>query len=92
MVTLEYGDFDYFILLDSETGETVLFQTDWDYPGLASYFGWRPCDCVPSYTDGTIDCPVCGKSYHEMILDAGAFLDDHIGDELEDDPGYFDQE
>jgi len=56
MVTLEYGDFDYFILLDSETGETVLFQTDWDYPGLASYFGWRPCDCVLPIRTVTIDC------------------------------------
>jgi len=75
------------VKLDSEmnqTDESILIQTDWDYPGIASTFGWIPCTC--GETDGTIDC-----SHHtvsEMIQNARQYIEDHIGDTV-DDPGYF---
>jgi len=39
-------------IVDDETGDTILIQTDWDYPGTANSFGWSPrnvqqarCEC-----------------------------------------------
>lgn len=69
-----------------DESRTVLVQLDYDYPGLASTFGWQPCH---STTDGTIDCPECGKPAGEMISEAADYLDEHSG-EIVDDPGYFD--
>lgn len=60
-------------------------QTDWDYPGVASTFGWTPCkECRE--TDGTVDC--AHHTASEMISSAREWLDDHIGKTV-DDPGYF---
>jgi hypothetical protein len=75
-------------------GATVLVQTDWDYPGVASTFGWRPRKrrgCAHDGTDGTVDCRGCGLTAGEMIASAGAFLD-RIADtgRSADDPGYLD--
>jgi len=69
---------------------SILIQTDWDYPGVASTFGWSPCrgcrqECKGS-TDGTVDCKKRTASY--MISDAREYLDNHIGKVVED-PGYF---
>lgn len=36
----------------NDDGRTVLIQTDWDYPGTASSFGWS--------LDQVQKCPVCG--------------------------------
>ena len=85
MITLEEGNFGWdYIIRNLETDETVLIQTDWDYPGATSSFGWVACEC--GLTDGTIDCK--HKKASDMIESAGNFLDEHIGDEIED-PGYF---
>jgi hypothetical protein len=62
----------------------ILIQSDWDYPGVASIFGWVACEC--GTTDGTISC--AHKTASEMILDAQEFLDHNIGRTTED-PGYF---
>lgn len=84
-VSLEYGQFGNFELV-AEDGESILVQTDWDYPGVAMNLGWCPCPkCLN--TDGTVDCK--HKKAGEMIAEAAEFLDDHIGDIFED-PGYFD--
>ena len=64
---------------------TVLCQSDWDWPGLASNLGWVPCEC--GATDGTIDC--LHRKASNMIAEAGDFLDEHLGEPFED-PGYFD--
>lgn len=64
--------------------DTVLFQSDWDWPGLASNLGYVPCEC--GYTDGTVDC-----EHHktiDMITAAYDYLMDHLEEEFED-PGYF---
>lgn len=87
MITLEAGQFGWDYLIKHDDGRSVLIQTDWDYPGTASTFGWRPCSC--GETDGTVDCP--HRTASEMIASAAEFLDDHIGERVED-PGYFESE
>ncbi len=83
-LTLQNGDFGAYLLI-AEDGQELLVQTDWDFPGIASTFGWSPCAC--GATDGTVAC--AHKLVGVMIAEAQAFLDDHIGDQVED-PGYFD--
>lgn len=82
-ITLDRGDCGTYAVL-AEDGRDVLFQTDWDFPGLASTFGWISCEC--GATDGTVDCPHKNKS--DMMASAWDFLNDHIGATAED-PGYF---
>jgi hypothetical protein len=74
-------------LLTAETGEDRLFQSDWDWPGLASNFGFVPCPC--GRTDGTVNCE--HRTAGEMIAAASEFLDEHEGESIED-PGYFEGE
>jgi hypothetical protein len=71
-------------ILQADDGRDILIQVDWDYPGVASTFGWTPCPC--GQTDGTVDCE--HRTASEMISEAGEFLRDHLGDTAED-PGYF---
>lgn len=67
-----------------ETGEeTVLFQTDYDFPGLARNLGWRGNigreRCEHRGTDGTVNCPDCGKTAGDFIQAAQTWLDNHCG-------------
>lgn len=94
----------YLIEPEPADGRSVLVQTDYDYPGVASSFGWYighvpaagPAvvdnvslrDCEHDGTDGTIDCPECGTDAFEFIAAAREFLDENIG-ATADDPGYF---
>jgi hypothetical protein len=82
-IILGEGDAGTF-LVTAESGRDVLVQADWDFPGLASMFGWCPCPC--GATDGTIDCD--HKTVSEMIVSARDYLTAHVGDTA-DDPGYF---
>jgi hypothetical protein len=82
-ITLREGDFGTFRIV-ADDGRDILVQTDWDFPGLASTFGWSPCFC--GATDGTVYCD--HKTADEMIADAREFLTAHVGDAA-DDPGYF---
>ena len=75
----EDGSFDY-----QDEANTVLCQTDWDWPALASNTGFVPCEC--GATDGTVDCPHHKAS--DMIAAAYDWLEEHEG-QLFDDPGYF---
>lgn len=109
-ITLERGPCGY--LLTDERGRDVFIQTDWDFPGLASSFGWSISEvqrdteedmeeeelfgpaaprCGHDGTDGTIDCPECGMRAGEFIAAAAEFLDNSIGETI-DDPGYFSEE
>jgi hypothetical protein len=81
-ITLQSGDYGTYLLV-ADDGEEILIQTDWDFPGVAIAFGWRPCHCG---TDGTVDCP--HKTASTMIAEATEYLDDHVGVSVED-PGYF---
>ena len=68
--------------MEKATGEsTVLVQTDWDYPSLASSLGWRmrSAKCEHRSTDGTVDCRDCGKTATEFITEAAEWLDKHEG-------------
>jgi hypothetical protein len=96
-ITLEQGQFGSDYIIRSSDGETMLVQTDWEYPGIATTFGWDTFDvqhdddvtlCKHIETDGTVDCPDCGMKTSKFIAAAHDYLDEHIGDEV-DDPGYF---
>jgi hypothetical protein len=82
-VTLHEGHAGTFQLV-AEDGRDLLVQSDWDFPGTASTFGWSPCPC--GATDGTVDC--AHRTRSEMMADAWDFLHAHAGDTV-DDPGYF---
>lgn len=82
-ITLERGPVGSY-LVRADSGATLLIVVDWDFPGLASAFGWAPCDCGD--TDGTIDC--AHRTASDMIAEARDYLDQHI-DESADDPGCF---
>lgn len=90
-IYIENGQFgwDYKLVgVDNDGNErSILIQTDYDYPGIASSFGWVPCDQCHD-TDGTVDCT--HKTASDMICDASKFLDS-ISDTgyCVDDPGYF---
>lgn len=93
--------------MDDETGtyqtdetRSLLIQTDWDYPSVASNFGWdmRECQvtnagyygvtCAHRGTDGTVKCDDCGLTPSTFIEQSQWFLDDNLG-KIVDDPGYF---
>jgi hypothetical protein len=82
-IALRESDFGTFLIV-APNGWEILVQTDYDFPGLASTFGWSPCHC--GGTDGTVDCD--HRSADEMIAEAREFLRAHVGDTAED-PGYF---
>ncbi len=67
-----------------QTGhDDLIFQTDWDFPALASTLGWNLKigreKCKHEKTDGTIDCPDCGKKAGDFIYAAQQWLDKHDG-------------
>jgi hypothetical protein len=82
-ITLREGHAGTFLLV-AEDGRDILIQSDWDFPGAASTFGWSPCAC--GATDGTVDCDHHTRS--EMMANAWDFLSAHAGDTVPD-PGYF---
>jgi hypothetical protein len=82
-IALHEGDFGTFLVV-AEDGREILVQSDWDFPGVASTFGWSPCPC--GLTDGTVDCP--HNTANVLIGQSRDFLQDHLGDTT-DDPGYF---
>ena len=73
-----------FLVTDLESGRDIFVQTDWDFPGLASSFGWQACRC--GATDGTINCQ--HKTASKMVEEARRFLEENDG-EIAEDPGYF---
>lgn len=86
------------VKLEDSQGRSVLFQTDWDWPSVASLFGWSTEHefkgkqgaeaCLGSgFTDGTVDCPQCGYKAGQFIASAREWLDDHDGETCEN-PGY----
>ena len=88
-IRLAAGDVNFCFLIRVVTRlkderDSMLIQNDWDYPGVASTFGWTVgCECP---TDGTVDCR--HKTAAEHIASAHDYLIGHIGKVVED-PGYF---
>jgi hypothetical protein len=89
------------ILNADDESQSVKIQTDWDFPGVASTFGWSMDSvqvtdddgeeseyCNHRDTDGTVDCPVCKITTSQFIESARKWLEDHDGAMVED-PGYF---
>jgi hypothetical protein len=64
--------------------ETILIDYDWDFPDLASNWGFVACEC--GETDGTVNCK--HRKTGDMISAAFDWLEDHQGEAV-NDPGYF---
>lgn len=47
----------------ADDGRSVLIQTDWDYPGVASSFGWS--------FQQVQKCPTCGKVQTDVLYRGG---------------------
>lgn len=82
-VTLLEGDYGTFLVRAAD-GRDILVQSDWDFPGVAETFGWRPCPC--GATDGTVDCD--HRTVGQMIDSARTFLREGLGATV-GNPGYF---
>lgn len=65
--------------------DTVLIQTDWDYPAVASRMGFVVCEC--GATDGTVDCE--HKAASDMIGQAYDFIREREGEEFPELDDYF---
>lgn len=89
-ISYEGNRFGHYTITNDQDDRTIYVQTDFDYPGIASTFGWSPC-CGSGRTDGTVRCPDCGAEVSDLIGSAIDFLDANEGSEV-DDPGYFDGE
>jgi hypothetical protein len=69
--------------MEKETGnESVLFQTDWDFPSLAESLGWNirtahKRGCV-GQIDGTVTCVHCGRTAGHFIAAAQEWLDKRV--------------
>jgi hypothetical protein len=57
----------------------TLYQCDYDFPGLVQSLGYglrrRGERCDHRGTDGTVDCPHCGKSASKFISESIDILD-----------------
>jgi len=69
---LKAGKFGWDYVLIHDDGTEQYIQSDWDYPGVASLFGWVACEC--GCTDGTIDCK--HKTASDMMQSAQNYLDE----------------
>lgn len=80
----------------SEDGRTFLIDTDWDYPGTATTFGWsielvqepERAESCSHNGDGTVNCNHCKMTASDFISAAYDWLVEHNG-ATADDPGYF---
>ena len=68
--------------------DTLFVQSDWEYAGVAGRMGWTPC-CGSGRTDGTIDCPDCGKTASAMLVSAFAHIVAHAGERFPELDDYF---
>lgn len=75
-----------YLVTDTDTGKSIYYQSDWDYPRLASDFG-HDVTCHCGATDGTVDCPHTTTS--DMITAADDWLFANDGLEV-DGVGTFD--
>ena len=85
MITYTVESHGCYEISNTDDDETILVQSDWDYPSLAHTFGWTGiCEC--GETDGTVNCS--HKSASDMIDGAREYLDTYEG-EMVEDPCYF---
>lgn len=75
-----------FVLINTKSGDSLKVD-GWDICGVASTFGWVPCDRCGE-TDGTVDCP--HRLRNKMYEEAYDYLDECVDNGVEvEDPGYF---
>lgn len=64
----------------AEDGRDILVQTDWDWPSVASTFGWSVADVQNAKREGEFDwkaecgvfkCPECSSAWYPMELEQG---------------------
>lgn len=64
--------------ITAENGQYLLVQTDWDWPGIASTFGWSIESVQNAKRDGDFDwtaecgikvCQSCKQAYYPMELE-----------------------
>jgi len=78
-----------------EEEDSVLVDVDWDFPAIATRMGFfissdhEFCREDGCSTDGTVVCPVCGKTPSEFISEAYDFIVDHEGEEFTELDDYF---
>lgn len=60
----------YIRVFDTETNEDTLVQVDYDYPGLASTFGWSVSSVQPTPPD---ECPHGEEDWRTCAKCAGDF-------------------
>jgi len=84
-IYVEGNRFGHYVVSNDENDETRYFQVDYDYCGLASTFGWTPCEECRE-TDGTVPCK--HNKISDMIQSAIEYLDGYPAPV--EDPGYFD--
>ena len=72
-IRLEQGQFGTYLVVNIDTGEDVLIQSDIDFPSIAIDFGWSDFGRFGNNAD---------------ISAAIEYLDENIGATV-DDPGYF---
>lgn len=72
----------------ADNGQSILIQTDWDYPGTAGTFGWNIASVQDATREGDFDyfadcgvrkCRECNGAFYPMETES------HYSDEL----GYF---
>ena len=67
MITLESGAFGWDYLIVNDRGESILIQSDYDYPGVATTFGWAgPDDDISGaaeYLDDNVGASVEDPGY-----------------------------
>jgi hypothetical protein len=74
-IYVEQGDYGTYLITNDENDEDILVQTDYDFPGLASTFGW----------DGERDDIEGAREFLDEIADTDTGVEDpgyfDIGDD-----------
>lgn len=67
-------------VIDNDSGRSVLVHTDWDWPGLATTFGWSISQFQNANRDGDFEwfaecgvfkCEECNTAFYPMELENG---------------------
>lgn len=72
----------YVVTRDGPAPGVAVYQIDYSYPSLAEDLG-ASIICEHGRTDGTVDCPDCGKTASQFIEAAANWLWEHAGDSFE---------
>lgn len=88
-IVYEGNSYGHYLVTDIATGKTRYFQTDYDFPGLATTFGWNG-KVLPDRVLRGVRIDPKDKT-GAQIYSAIQYLDANEGKQVED-PGYFDED